>query len=123
MNDIEQEIVEEERCCGLALPKGSKTDIGWLLVGGGAIASLIALLRREQHATDWVLPVGLIAAGVGGTLLLVVLGRLASCGAGSRNGGLTCCANSIEVCQRCSDCSRLLCIFLSVITEIKALVL
>ena len=68
MNDIEQEVVDEDTRCGLTLPKVSKNDIGWLLMGGGVVTSLIALLRREQHATDWVLPVGLIAAG-GGILI------------------------------------------------------
>ena len=66
--DNEQEVFDVRKCCGLSLPKVSRSDIGWLLVGGGAIASLIALLRREQHATDWVLPVGLIAAG--GSMLI-----------------------------------------------------
>ena len=68
MNDIEQEIVDEETCCGITLPKVSKSDIGWLLVGGGVVTSLIALLRRGQHPADWVLSVGLVAAG--GSILI-----------------------------------------------------
>lgn len=68
MNETEQEFVEDEACCGLTFPKVSKSDIGWLLVGGGVVTSLIALFRREQHPTDWILPVGLVAAG-GGILI------------------------------------------------------
>ena len=68
MNDIEQESVDKETCCGLTLPKVSRSDIGWLLVGGGVVTSLIALLRRERPPTDWILPVGLVAAG--GSILI-----------------------------------------------------
>lgn len=68
MNDTEQEMVDEEGCCGFTLPRVSKNDIGWLLVGGGVVTSLFALLRRERHPTDWMLPVGLVAAG-GGILI------------------------------------------------------
>ncbi len=68
MDELEEQIEEKATCCGLSLPKISKSDIGWLLVGGGVVTSLIALLRREQHAAEWVLPVGLIAAG--GSILI-----------------------------------------------------
>ena len=47
------------------LPIPSREDIGWLLVGGGIVGSLVTLLRRRRRVADWVLHIGLICSGVG----------------------------------------------------------
>ena len=48
------------------LPTPSRKDIGWLLVGGGIVGSLVTLLRRRRHRlADWAVHLGLICAGAG----------------------------------------------------------
>lgn len=39
-------------------------EITWLLVGSGIVAALTLLLRRRQRTVDWLIPVGLIGAGI-----------------------------------------------------------
>ena len=47
------------------LPTPSREDIGWLLVGGGIVGSLVTLLRRRRRVADWFLHLGLICGGAG----------------------------------------------------------
>ena len=47
------------------LPTPSREDIGWLLIGGGIVGSLVTLLRRRRRVADWALHLGLICAGAG----------------------------------------------------------
>ena len=63
MNEIESSSVEASE--ELSFPVPSTKDIGWLLVGGGAVGALVTLLRGERDVSDWVLPVGLIGLGSG----------------------------------------------------------
>jgi hypothetical protein len=45
-------------------PALGESDVAWLLVGGGVVASLITLLRDRRGLADWALPVGLVGAGL-----------------------------------------------------------
>ena len=37
----------------------------WLLVGGGALGTLYMLIRRNHNFFSWLVPVGMIASGIG----------------------------------------------------------
>ena len=65
MNDIEDGIatgnMESKR---YRLPAPRREDIGWLLLGGGIVGSLVTLLRgRRRRLTEWIVHFGLIGAG------------------------------------------------------------
>ncbi len=47
------------------LPTPRRQDIGWLLIGGGIVGSIVTLLRRRRGLADWVVQIGLICAGTG----------------------------------------------------------
>ena len=47
------------------LPTPSRKDLGWLLIGGGIVGSIVTLLRRRRRVTDWAFHFGLICAGAG----------------------------------------------------------
>lgn len=47
------------------LPTPSGKDIGWLLIGGGIVGSIVTLLRRRRSIGGWAVQVGLICAGTG----------------------------------------------------------
>ena len=64
MNEIEQEP-EQVECKALSIPKPSKKDIGWLLVGGGLVGSLVNILRGDRGPVDWLIPVSLAGLGFG----------------------------------------------------------
>ena len=64
MNDIEQDLVVEESK-ELSFPTPSKDEIGWLLVGGGIVGSLVNLLRGDRGPAEWLIPVGLAGIGLG----------------------------------------------------------
>lgn len=49
----------------LRFPSPSKKDLGWILVGGGAVGTIIALMRRRSDVTDWIVPLSLIGLGTG----------------------------------------------------------
>ena len=46
---------------GLTAPR--LKDIGWLLVGGGVVGSLVTLARRRRQPGHWLIHLGLISAG------------------------------------------------------------
>ena len=37
----------------------------WLLVGGGALSSIYLLIKRNYNYFSWLIPVGMIASGMG----------------------------------------------------------
>ena len=39
-------------------------DLAWLLVGGGVVGALVMLIRGHRRFIDWVIPAGLIGAGL-----------------------------------------------------------
>lgn len=51
---------------GGGLPSTTTTDelIPWFLFGSGALLGLILFLRRPRKFTDWLIPIGLIGAGL-----------------------------------------------------------
>jgi len=64
VNDTEQDL-EPLESKELGFPKPSQDEIGWLLVGGGIVGSLINLLRGDRGPVDWLIPLGLAGVGVG----------------------------------------------------------
>lgn len=64
MNEIEQDLepVEPKE---LGFPTPSRDEVGWLLVGGGIVGSLVNLLRGDRGPVDWLIPVGLAGIGLG----------------------------------------------------------
>ena len=60
MNEQDIEIADAEP---YRLPTPSRNDIGWLLIGGGVVGSLVTLLRRRRRVADWVVHFGLVCAG------------------------------------------------------------
>lgn len=64
MNEIEQNL-EPMESKELSIPKPSKEDIGWLLVGGGLAGSLVNILRGDRGLVDWLIPVSLAGLGFG----------------------------------------------------------
>ena len=64
MNEIEQDLepVEPKE---LGFPTPTKDEIGWLLVGGGIIGSLVNLLRGDRSPVDWLIPLSLTGLGFG----------------------------------------------------------
>ena len=38
--------------------------VGWLLVGGGVLGSIYLLIEKNRSVFSWVIPVGMIAAGI-----------------------------------------------------------
>jgi hypothetical protein len=63
VNALEQ--LEQEPNDDLSFPVPSTKDLGWLLVGGGAVGALVTLLRGQRDVSDWIIPVGLIGLGSG----------------------------------------------------------
>jgi hypothetical protein len=64
MNEIEQPTVStdsDER----SFPIPSGKDIGWLLVGGGVVGAVVALLRGHGDPVDWAVSLSLIGLGSG----------------------------------------------------------
>lgn len=49
----------------LGLPAPGREDVGWLLVGSGAIGALVALRKSRRGLVDWLLPLGLFGVGFG----------------------------------------------------------
>ena len=41
-----------------------KIQMAWFLVGGGVLGSLYLLIKRTQNVFSWIIPVGMMAAGV-----------------------------------------------------------
>lgn len=66
---VEESLIEGEED-GLSFPRPSGDDIGWLLVGGGAIGSLVTLLKRQRDVTDWLIPLSFFGLGCA-----ILLGR------------------------------------------------
>ena len=64
----DHEVMVEEVAEELSFPVPRTQDIGWLLIGGGAVGVLITLLRGERSLGDWVIPAGLV--GFGSAILL-----------------------------------------------------
>ena len=64
MNDIAHDL-EPMESKELSIPKPSKEDIGWLLVGGGLVGSLVNILRGDRDPVDWLIPVSLAGLGLG----------------------------------------------------------
>jgi len=64
MNDIEQDLDRAESR-ELSIPKPKKEDLGWLLVGGGVVGSLVNILRGDRSAVDWLIPLSLAGLGFG----------------------------------------------------------
>jgi hypothetical protein len=64
MNEIEQNA-EPMESRDLSIPKPSKEGIGWLLVGGGLVGSLVNVLRGDRGPVDWLIPVSLAGLGFG----------------------------------------------------------
>lgn len=52
-----------ESAAGIPLP--TVDDIGWLLIGGGVLGSVITLFRDRRGFVDIAAPLGLIALGSG----------------------------------------------------------
>ncbi len=66
MSELEDDIATVDSSMGpYGLPAPSREGIGWLLVGGGIVGSLVTLLRRRRKLADWVVHLGLIGAGAG----------------------------------------------------------
>ncbi len=61
MNETPSEIPDVEQG---PHPRVPEEDIAWLLVGGGVVGALIALVRDRRGLADWLLPVGLVGAGL-----------------------------------------------------------
>ena len=38
--------------------------MAWLLVGGGTLGSLYLIVKRNRHIFSWLIPVGMMAAGI-----------------------------------------------------------
>ena len=64
MNEIEQDLDQVEPK-ELGIPMPSKDEIGWLLVGGGLLGSLVNLLRGRHGPVDWLVPLSLAGLGFG----------------------------------------------------------
>lgn len=64
MNDVNQEL-EQVEPKELGFPTPSKDEIGWLLVGGGIVGSLVNLLRGDRGPVDWLIPLSLTGLGFG----------------------------------------------------------
>lgn len=67
MSEVEdsREHIQEGGPAELSFPVPSTKDIGWLLVGGGAVGALVTLLRGRRGLGDWVVPLGLVGLGSG----------------------------------------------------------
>ena len=64
MNELEfPTLAVDETDSGIPLP--TVDDIGWLLVGGGALGVVITLLRDRRAFVDVAVPLGLIVLGSG----------------------------------------------------------
>ena len=63
MDELEQ--IAEPSSEELDFPIPTTKDIGWLLVGGGAVGALVTLLRGQRGLIDWALPLSLIGFGSG----------------------------------------------------------
>ena len=64
-DDQDIEISETEP---YRLPTLTREGVGWLLIGGGLVGSVVTLLRRRRSAAQWVVHLGLICGGA--TILL-----------------------------------------------------
>lgn len=53
----------EEKNTNLLASQDQK-QIGWLLFGGGTIGSLYLIFKRDRNILSWLIPLGMIAAGV-----------------------------------------------------------
>lgn len=47
-----------------ALLDATDEEISWFLIGSGILLTLILLLRRPKRVVDWLIPLGLIGAGL-----------------------------------------------------------
>ena len=66
MNEIEDSVATvDPEPDSYRLPAPKREDIGWLLIGGGIVGSIVTLLRRRRRVADWVLHLGLICSGAG----------------------------------------------------------
>ena len=64
MNEIDQDPEPMgPKELGISMP--SKDEVGWLLVGGGVVASLVNLLRGDRGPVDWLIPLSLTGLGFG----------------------------------------------------------
>ena len=41
-----------------------KIQMAWFLVGGGVLGSLYLIIKRTRNVFSWIIPVGMMAAGV-----------------------------------------------------------
>ncbi len=53
----------ESNECGIPMP--SINEVGWLLVGGGVVGLIVALLRKRRGLLDIAAPLGLMGLGSG----------------------------------------------------------
>lgn len=64
MSENEQDLTIAESDA-LSFPKPDADDIGWLLVGGGALGALVNLLRGRRRTADWAITLSLFGLGCG----------------------------------------------------------
>ena len=64
VNEIDQDL-EPIGPKELGIPMPTKDEVGWLLVGGGIVASLVNLLRGDRGPVDWLIPLSLTGLGFG----------------------------------------------------------
>lgn len=57
-------MAEDSKDAVAAEPNPYVEDLAWLLVGGGALGALFGVLRGRSRVSDWLLPLGLTAAGI-----------------------------------------------------------
>ncbi|MDH3675477.1 MAG: hypothetical protein OES12_08270 [Anaerolineae bacterium] len=61
MTNTEQNKNDNER---QLITTPATEDVAWLLVGSGVVGALVMLVRGHRKFVDWVMPVGLIGAGL-----------------------------------------------------------